>query len=122
MRVFTTCRRAFTTMCYLVGFIIVATCIVNTFVAIFQCWPIGYAWQINGGEGNCIDFVAFQRFMAIPNIVTGAIMLVMPLPLVWQLKVATPVKVALTATFLHGTMYALAQKEACIKRMADKLA
>ena len=48
--------------------------------------------------------VAFARFMTIPNVVTGAIMLIMPLPLAWKLNLDFSAKLALTATLLHGIM------------------
>ena len=104
MRIFTSRMRLFRALCYVVGFVIVATCIANTIVAIFSCSPVNYAWNKSVSGGQCIDQVAFARFMSIPNIITGAIMLVMPLPLVWDLNVAMAVKIALTATFLHGIM------------------
>ena len=104
MRVFTSRMRLFTAACYVVGFVIIATCIANTVVAIFSCSPVKYAWDKSIEGGKCIDQVAFARFMSIPNVITGAVMLVMPLPLVWNLNVAIAAKVALTATFLHGIM------------------
>lgn len=102
-RVFTTRKRGFTLAVYIVGAVVVATGLVNTFTAIFQCGPIAYKWD-KSLRGKCIDEVAFERYMSIPNVVTGAVMLVMPLPLVWELKVTLRQKVALTLTFLHGTM------------------
>ena len=104
MRVFTSRMRLFTALSYAIGFVIVATCIANTIVAIFSCSPVAYAWDKSIQGGGCINELAFARFMSIPNVVTGAIMLVMPLPLVWQLNIPVAAKVALTATFLHGIM------------------
>lgn len=104
VRVFTTSKRAFTFTAYLVGFIIIATAIANTFVAVLQCKPQAFAWNKSIKGGTCIDLIAWARYIAIPNVVTGAVMLVMPLPIVWRLNVSFAAKVALTATFLHGIM------------------
>lgn len=104
IRVFTTRNRAFTVGAYLVGFVVVATGIVNTFVTILQCSPVAYEWNKSIHGGQCIDEAAFARSMAIPNVITGAIMLVMPIPLVWRLNLNVSARIALTATFLHGTM------------------
>lgn len=52
-----------------------------------------------------MNVVAFSRYMAIPNVITGAVMLVMPLPVVWNLNIDVSAKIALTATFMHGIMY-----------------
>ena len=91
------------------GFIITATAIANTFAAIFQCSPVHAAWQGTGSDdakqAKCLNMAAFDEYMAIPNVITGAVMILMPLPPVLRLNVATLQKVALSATFLHGAMY-----------------
>ena len=105
-RVFTTTNRSFTVSVYLIGFIVIATGVANTLVAVFQCSPVAYKWNKSIQGGKCIDEVAFARYMTISNVFTGAIMLVMPLPLSWRLNLTISAKITLTATFLHGTMYA----------------
>ena len=104
VRVFTTRNRVFTVEAYLIGFVVVATGMVNTCVTIFQCSPIAYEWNKSIHGGKCIDEVTFSRYIAISNVVTGAIMLIMPIPLVWRLNLKVSGKIALTATFLHGIM------------------
>ncbi|KAL2037601.1 hypothetical protein N7G274_009714 [Stereocaulon virgatum] len=102
VRVFTTIKRTFTIAAGLVGSAVVLIGLANTFGIIFQCSPPAFAWNKAVDGGHCIDIVAFSRYMAIPNVVTGAVMLVMPLPVVWNLKIDVSAKIALTATFLHG--------------------
>lgn len=104
IRVFTTQNRAFAITAYFVGFVIVATGIANAFRSIFQCSPVAYGWDKSIQGGICMDEVVFARYMAIPNIFTGAVMLIMPIPLVWRLNLSISHKIALTATFLHGIM------------------
>lgn len=104
VRVFTTSNRTFTLSVYLIGFIVIATGIANTFVSVFQCSPIAYEWDKSLQGGKCIDELTFAQYMAIPNVVTGTLMLVMPLPLAWRLNLDISAKIALIATFLHGTM------------------
>lgn len=104
IRVFTTCKKTFTITAYLVGFLIVATAMANIFIAISRFSPQSFAWDKSIKGGICIDDIAWTRYMAIPNVATGAVMLVMPLPTVWKLNVSMSVKFALTATFLHGVM------------------
>lgn len=91
------------------GFIITATALANTFAAIFQCSPVHAAWQGSGSDdarqAKCLNMAAFDEYMAIPNVITGAVMILMPLPPVLRLNVATLQKIALSATFLHGAMY-----------------
>lgn len=104
VRVFTTGNKPFVIGVCLTGFVVMATGLANTFVAIFQCHPIAYEWDKTIQGGKCIDEVAFTRYMTIPNVVTGAIMLVIPLPLSWRLNLTVSARIGLTATFLHGIM------------------
>lgn len=103
-RVFTTQKRGFTIAVYIVGAIVVATGLVNIFEAIFQCAPVTYEWNKSIRGGKCMDELAFERYISISNVVTGTVMLLLPLPLVWGLKITLRQKIALTLTFLHGIM------------------
>ena len=103
-RVFTTRKRGFTIAVYVVGAVVVATGLANTFEAIFQCAPVAYKWNKSISGGKCLDEVAFDRYISISNVVTGVVMLLMPLPLVWELNIMLRQKIALTLTFLHGIM------------------
>ena len=104
LRVFTSQMRTFTLMLTMVGIVVIGTGIANTFIVIFQCSPVPYAWDKTIEGGKCFNELSFARFMAIPNVVDGFVMLVMPIPLVWRLELAVQQKIALTATFLHGIM------------------
>ncbi|MCJ1278784.1 hypothetical protein MMC21_006602, partial [Puttea exsequens] len=102
IRVFTTQKRAFTATAVLVGFVVIATALANTFAVIFQCHPQAYAWDKTIAGGSCMNGFENAQYMAIPNVVTGAVMLAMPMPVIWNLNIDASAKVALTATFLHG--------------------
>ena len=104
IRVFTKSNKRFTFSVYIIGSVVIATGLANTFGAIFQCSPVAYEWNRSISGGKCIDEVTFARYMTIPNVVTGVIMLIMPLPLSWKLNLDISEKIALTATFLHGIM------------------
>ena len=104
VRVFTTFKKTFTITVCIVGFVVILIGLANIFGAIFQCSPRAFAWNKSIKGGHCIDIVAFSRYTAIPNVATGAVMLIMPLPVVWNLKLDVSAKIALTATFLHGIM------------------
>ena len=86
------------------GFLVTATTIANTLTAIFECTPVSYLWSSSETNGSCIDVVAFNKYMTIPNIISGIVMILMPLPPVFQLNISTIQKVGLSATFLHGIM------------------
>lgn len=103
IRVFTTNLRNFTIAVCAIGTIVGATGITTIVGSIAQCAPISRNWNV-AVPGHCIDKLAFARYTAIPNVITGFTMLLLPLPMVWRLNVTVQQKVALTATFLHGIM------------------
>ncbi|KAL8682492.1 MAG: hypothetical protein Q9186_001439 [Xanthomendoza sp. 1 TL-2023] len=101
MRVFTTKLRSFTVAVTVIGSLIGATGIATIIGSILQCLPIAYNWD-KSTQGRCINEVDFARYTAIPNVVTGFAMLILPLPMAWRLNINVTQKIALTATFLHG--------------------
>ncbi|KAI4173150.1 MAG: hypothetical protein LQ343_003077 [Gyalolechia ehrenbergii] len=118
LRVFTTNNRWFTIAVRVIGFFVSATGITTIVGSIFQCTPIARNWDQNL-PGKCIDKLDFSRYIAIPNVITGLAMLVLPLPMVWRLNVTIQQKVALTATFLHGIIVANLDMDACRAQQFD---
>ena len=91
----------------LVAFIVFTTGVAYAFIAIFQCSPARFAWDKTVPEGGqCIDLATVARWISVLNVVDGLVMLVMPVPVVWRLAVEVQQKIALTATFFHGILYA----------------
>ena len=72
-----------------------------TFVIIFQCHPIRAAW-LPQVPGNCFNLYGFFVGQAVPNILTDFILLILPLPILWRLRIQLPQKIALVAVFLLG--------------------
>lgn len=72
----------------------------------FNCIPTKKLWepQIPGG---CMDLAKFYYGIQIPNIVTDAVLLVMPMPVVWHLPISRQQKVGLSGIFILGLLYVL---------------
>ncbi|ROW12208.1 hypothetical protein VMCG_00348 [Cytospora schulzeri] len=68
--------------------------------AIFQCRPVDYFWDRSIPGGTCLDVDAFYRSVTPFNLLVDVVLIIMPLPTVWQLKASTTRKWALT--FLFG--------------------
>ena len=85
-------------------FSVCGLCLSSVFVVIFQCKPIALAWDKTIEGGSCIDMVAFFRYSIIPDIVTDVGMLILPLPIVWNLHASFAQRAGLTAVFLTGSM------------------
>lgn len=69
----------------------------------FQCSPVEYQWN-KKIHGHCFDVQMYYKFVNVPNIVTDAGMLVLPMPMVWQLNASRTRKLGLTFVFLTGSV------------------
>lgn len=73
-------------------------------VSAFACWPVYKFWTPVENAGTCIDRAAFYRSMTPFNIAVDAVLVVLPLPTVWQLKATRFRKWALTFVFGLGIL------------------
>ncbi|KAL3452696.1 hypothetical protein BJX65DRAFT_292705 [Aspergillus insuetus] len=79
---------------------------VNTVAAVVILWCVGvfFVSAVPTVPGACIDLAQFYYGLQIPNIVTDAIILVMPLRVVWNLKMPRTQRILLMAIFLLGVL------------------
>ncbi|KAG9250101.1 uncharacterized protein F5Z01DRAFT_427501 [Emericellopsis atlantica] len=75
--------------------------IASVFATIFQCSPIQRSFD-KSIKGTCVDNSQFWYANAGFSIATDVIILLLPMPLVYQLQVPWPQKVALMAVFALG--------------------
>jgi hypothetical protein len=69
-----------------------------------QCVPFKYNWDKTIPGGHCIDIMSFDRWGTFPNILIDVIMLLLPVPMIWDLKMSPAQKIGLTLTFLTGSL------------------
>jgi hypothetical protein len=100
VRIFTV--RRFQIFAYAVGSLVLVHGIAVLFAIIFQCKPVPYAWDKTIPDGKCFVQHVLYRFMSPPNVLTGILILVMPMPFVWKLHMPRAQKMALTGVFLLG--------------------
>ena len=89
---------------YAIGGLLICIWTSGVLVAIFSCTPIYYFWDMSG-DGRCINSYAFIVAEAGLSIFTDLVILLLPMPLVWRLKVTLKQKVGLTGIFLLGGLY-----------------
>ncbi|RMZ70202.1 integral membrane [Pyrenophora seminiperda CCB06] len=87
----------------LVIFLIVATCISYTIAPVFQCTPIAFNWSDIPG-GSCFNIPLFAQSSSIPNVTTDVGVLLLPLRMVWHLKISVPRRIGLFLIFLTGSV------------------
>lgn len=101
VRIWTT--RAFRRCLYLVGTTVILWWCSSNFVTIFQCRPIHYFWD-RETVGSCLESRPFFISMAIPNIILDIVILSIPLPSIWQLRLPRLQRAALTVIFTAGVL------------------
>ena len=98
-RIFPT--RRFTIVLYISCAFIVMWCVSALLVAIFACRPIAHFWT-QSLPGRCINVKKFVMVEAGLTIFTDVALLVLPMPMVWVLKISRQQKIALSGIFLLG--------------------
>ena len=83
------------------GIFIVCATMTKNMGDIFQCTPIATAW-IPTPQTRCVNFFILVIVSGVINIVTDFIILALPVPILWNLKVNRVKKWELTWIFLVG--------------------
>ncbi|TGJ78330.1 hypothetical protein E0Z10_g10432 [Xylaria hypoxylon] len=95
-------RWVYIILCIII-FILIGTSIATVVALLVACRPFSANWGPPEVQNtHCIDKEPIFVWGTLPNVITDAIMLVIPLPIVWKLHMATNLKMALTITFLVG--------------------
>ncbi|KAI0172476.1 hypothetical protein GGR52DRAFT_590944 [Hypoxylon sp. FL1284] len=79
---------------------------VGTAVAVLAaCRPFSASWATpEFQDSHCINREALFLWCTFPNIIIDTVLLTLPIPIIWRLATTVQLKVALTITFLIGSM------------------
>ena len=88
---------------WIVAAIVSASAIATFFVSIFRCSPTSRAW-IAKSVGTCINISSLLIYRSISNLVTDAIILVLPIPMIRKLQIDCGQKVKLFLMLALGSM------------------
>jgi hypothetical protein len=70
-----------------------------------QCIPLAYLWNpTTYPDGQCFNINEFWRWLSFPNILTDFVMLLLPFPCIWKLRLSKRDKVGLALTFCTGSV------------------
>lgn len=73
----------------------------------FQCAPIDFTWN-KGQSGQCINIEILFVTLGIVNAVTDIIIVIMPLPLIWKLKMPRGRKIGICGIFALSSIVIVA--------------
>lgn len=88
---------------YVIIGMVISNWIAFILASTFQCSPVEYQWN-KKISGHCFDVQTYYKFVNVPNILTDAVMLVLPMPMVWHLNIPRTHKLGLTVVFLAGSV------------------
>jgi hypothetical protein len=84
--------------------VVVSYTIAIILALVFACNPIEKSWDITIRKGQCINKGALYIATAAINAATDLILLLLPLPIISQLKLPTLQKVGVMLMFVVGSM------------------
>lgn len=86
-----------------IGFL--AILLVSTLLAtIFTCVPIRGFWDTTV-QARCINAITFYWSYTIANVVTDFYLLLVPIPMLWSLKISPRQKIGVALLFMLGCLY-----------------
>jgi len=86
---------------YITGGLMWSFCIATTVISIDTCTPIRSFWDISV-HGHCINKNVFYLVESSMQLVTDIMVLLIPLPAVWNLHIGSTKKTGLSVIFLLG--------------------
>lgn len=90
---------------YIVGVWDTVWTISTVLVTIFQCNPIKFLWNREIQGGKCVNSDVFYFACSLTSTITVVTVLLLPLPIVWNLQVSISRKAGLAISFSIGTLY-----------------
>lgn len=103
LRIFNINRR-FRYATYATMFMIFGYLFSNFWTQLFGCSPVSKAW-IPKEKGHCVDTIKSDYAYGSLNFVSDLILFVLPLPMVWRLKMSGKDKAGISIIFMIGSLY-----------------
>ena len=97
--------RRFTRMLWAVGIFVIGYSGVLGGASLIQCLPLDYIWD-HSVKGYCLDIPLAATILAVFNVLTDIIILIMPMPMLWKMQMKNREKFQIMGMFLLGGLYA----------------
>lgn len=99
--------RVFKIAVWSVGAFIILWLLAMVFGTTFQCTPIDFAWN-KSQPGHCLNVATLFVTLGIINAVTDIIIVVMPLPLIWKLRLPKGRRIGVCGIFALSSIVIVA--------------
>lgn len=95
-------ERAFRFTTYALMFVVVGYCVATAFAFVYHCEPMEFTWDFSVPGGKCVDLYAAYLAPAAINVATDIIILLMPIWLLWPLRVGPLKKIGVALIMMTG--------------------
>lgn len=115
-RIFGVCPR-FRITIYVCQTLVACYFVICLLLCIFGCKPVSYFWN-KDQAGSCFDETQFFRWNGVTSLLLDILILALPLPMIWRLRLKQEQKVALSGIFMLGGLYvfSLSVFTSCVSR------
>lgn len=79
--------------------------IIASFVWVYACQPLEKYWDLTITDGSCINFLKVTIFSGVMNTVTDAIILLLPIMILWGLSMPKRQKIGVIMIMMTGGLY-----------------
>ncbi|KAL2163793.1 hypothetical protein VTH06DRAFT_5852 [Thermothelomyces fergusii] len=83
------------------GAVVAAWGCIFTFIFIFLCTPVKQQWTVDR-VGRCMDQILVLKCIIMTNVVTDLMIIILPIPTVWELQMRKTEKFAVLSCFAIG--------------------
>ncbi|KUJ13242.1 uncharacterized protein LY89DRAFT_672467 [Mollisia scopiformis] len=89
-------------------FVVIGVLLLNYIVSMLLncvlCRPFAYNWNKTIPGGYCMDIKEMYIWYSLPNIATDIIIIILPLPTIWALRMSRSQKIGVIITLLTGSV------------------
>ncbi|EKG09440.1 hypothetical protein MPH_13521 [Macrophomina phaseolina MS6] len=76
--------------------------VISSFSFLYACRPMAKYWDLRITRGSCIDKLAIPVFNGVMNTITDFFILLIPIFMIWRVKVPLRQKIGLILIFMTG--------------------
>ncbi|KAF1957835.1 hypothetical protein CC80DRAFT_491187 [Byssothecium circinans] len=103
MRIFIT--KPYKLAAYALAFVIIATSFAGIIVSVAQCRPFSARWSGEAAMAKyCINSMSYFRWLVFVNMITDVVMLILPIPIIWNIQLGVRERIALILVFALGSV------------------
>lgn len=89
---------------YLILFYLVALAVSQMIAGLFECRPFSVFWNAAARNAKCFNLFLYYELGGILNIVGDLALMLIPVPIVWNLQTSTSRKCGIAVVFLSGCL------------------